>query len=138
MSQCRKMLVLLTLLALVLVSCGQQPAPTPTRGTISVPGIGNSATPGQTAAAPVPTRKDYPAPGQTPNAKTTGYPAPASGDKLLNERCTVCHNLDRVKTAKKSADEWKAIVELMIGKGAKLNPAEKDALLKYLAETYKK
>jgi mono/diheme cytochrome c family protein len=56
---------------------------------------------------------------------------------LLNQRCAGCHNLDRVKAAKKDAATWKATVERMMGKGAQLTPAELDALVKYLAETYK-
>jgi cytochrome c5 len=135
MSLCKMLLVTLILFALLVVACGQQIAPTPTKGTISVPGVGNPAS--TTQAAPRPTRKDYPAPAvQTPNA--TGYPAPASGETLLNDRCVKCHNLDRVKSAKKSVDEWKSTVERMIGKGAQINPAEKNGLINYLAETYKK
>jgi hypothetical protein len=132
------MFVLLMLLALLVVSCGQSAA-TPTKGTVSVPGIGNPVTPGQSTAAPAPTRKDYPAPAQTSAPGATAYPAPVSaGDSLLNERCTLCHNLDRVKTAKHSADEWKTIVEQMIRNGARLSAAEKSTLIDYLAEIYKK
>jgi hypothetical protein len=34
-------------------------------------------------------------------------------------------------------ESWTATVDRMIGKGAKLNDAEKDAVITYLAETYK-
>jgi hypothetical protein len=57
--------------------------------------------------------------------------------KLLNDRCTACHTLDRVKTAHHTADQWSQTVTRMIGKGAQLNADEKAALITYLANTYK-
>jgi len=60
------------------------------------------------------------------------------GAALLQERCTKCHSLDRVEAAKKTADEWKATVERMVGKGAQLSAAEQEALIQYLSETYPK
>jgi mono/diheme cytochrome c family protein len=56
---------------------------------------------------------------------------------LLNQRCAGCHNLDRVKAAKKDAAGWKATVERMVGKGAQASAAEAEALIKHLAETYR-
>lgn len=58
------------------------------------------------------------------------------GAALLQERCTVCHDLKRVEAAKKTADEWKATVERMVGKGAKLDANEQAALVEFLAATY--
>jgi len=66
--------------------------------------------------------------------------APAAGldgAALVQERCTKCHNLARVEAAKKSAEEWKATVERMVSKGAQLDAAEQEAVIKFLAETYK-
>jgi len=63
--------------------------------------------------------------------------ATAAGAALLQERCTVCHNLARVENAKKSGDEWSATVQRMVGKGAKLSPEEQESLVKYLSATYK-
>ena len=60
------------------------------------------------------------------------------GAALLQERCTKYHSLDRVEAAKKTADEWKATVERMVGKGARLSAAEQEALSKYLPDTYLK
>jgi hypothetical protein len=57
--------------------------------------------------------------------------------KLLNDRCTACHTLDRVKSAKHTADQWNQTVTRMIGKGAQLSDAEKAALITYLSNTYK-
>jgi cytochrome c5 len=78
---------------------------------------------------------------ETPRAtealKATESPATMDGAALLQERCTVCHNLKRVESAKKTADEWRATVGRMVSKGAKLNSDEQEALIKYLAATYK-
>lgn len=58
------------------------------------------------------------------------------GAALLNDRCTACHNLDRVKNAKKTSAQWAETVTRMVGKGAKLNAVEQKALVDYLAKTY--
>jgi hypothetical protein len=43
-----------------------------------------------------------------------------------------------VERASKTEEEWKATVERMVGKGAQLNQAEQEQVIKYLAETYPK
>ena len=63
-------------------------------------------------------------------------PPALGGQDLLEARCTKCHNLDRVKAASKTLDEWTATVGRMRGKGADLTDAEAETLLEYLAETY--
>jgi hypothetical protein len=60
------------------------------------------------------------------------------GEALTKERCSTCHDLQRVENAKKSPEEWKANVERMVGIGAKLNDAEQMAVIEYLSETYPK
>ena len=62
--------------------------------------------------------------------------ADLDGKALAEERCTVCHNLQTVTSAKKSRDGWQSTVERMIGKGATLNDAEKAAVVDYLTEAY--
>jgi cytochrome c5 len=63
-------------------------------------------------------------------------PAVLEGKTLLEERCSECHDLGRVERAKKTEEEWKATVERMVGKGAKLSQEEQELVLRYLAETY--
>ena len=58
------------------------------------------------------------------------------GKALVEERCSVCHGLDRVTSASKSRDEWQANVERMVEQGADLNAEEQQAVVEYLAETY--
>lgn len=73
---------------------------------------------------PVPTQEEKPA------------PSTLNGETLVEERCTKCHDLGRVERAKKTEEEWQATVERMVGKGAQLNQAEQELVIKYLAETY--
>jgi len=58
------------------------------------------------------------------------------GATLLNERCTQCHSLSRVKNSGHTLDEWKTIVAQMVQMGAQLTPQEEDTLAQYLAQTY--
>jgi cytochrome c5 len=77
------------------------------------------------------------APKVTDASKATEAPAAMDGVALLQERCTACHNLNRVESAKKTGDEWRATVGRMVSKGAKLNSDEQETLIKYLTATYK-
>ncbi len=64
-------------------------------------------------------------------------PAPGvDGATLLQERCTVCHTLDRIKQAKKTREQWTLTITKMLSNGAKLNDAERTVLLDYLTKTY--
>ena len=73
-----------------------------------------------------------------PATQVQNAPVALDGASLLQERCTVCHDLGRVEQAKKSADEWKATVTRIVGKGAKLDQAEQEAVIQFLAQTYPK
>jgi len=119
--------LLLLLTGILLAACGPSQTPSePTAGPITAP-----------TNAPLPT-----------NAPTAGQPATAAptasqpvtttldGQTLLQERCTVCHTLDRVTSAHKTADQWKTTVGRMVGKGAQLDAQEQQTLIDYLAQTY--
>jgi len=67
---------------------------------------------------------------------TTAPAAGGDGQALLNDRCTKCHNLNRVTSAKKSASDWENTVSRMVGKGAQLTTDEQKVLVDYLAKTY--
>lgn len=70
-----------------------------------------------------------------PTSSSGSAPAVDSA-ALVNSRCSTCHNLDRVKAAKKTPAQWKENVTRMVGKGAKLNADEQAAVVDYLAKTY--
>ncbi len=124
---------------IVFVGCSSAPAPTlaPTTAPISVPGINQPAGATSTPQTLPATKEPYPAPGQGMTVTPEAYPAPADGETLINQRCADCHNLDRVRTAKKSEEAWRTTVERMIQKGARLSPEEKEVVIKYLAENFK-
>ena len=65
-------------------------------------------------------------------------PAELDGQALAEERCSKCHEFDRVEAAKKTPEEWKTNVERMVAKGADLNEAEQAAVIEYLSEAYPK
>jgi hypothetical protein len=58
------------------------------------------------------------------------------GEKLLEERCSVCHKADIPKNARKSKSEWERTVTKMMERGAKLSPEEKRILVRYLSVVY--
>jgi cytochrome c5 len=66
----------------------------------------------------------------------TEPPPAGDGAALLEERCTVCHGLDRVTSAQKTREQWEQTVVRMVGKGAELNEKEQEILIAYLTETY--
>jgi cytochrome c-type biogenesis protein CcmH/NrfF len=116
-------LVLLVVLAVFAISCATA-TPTPVPPTKAPEPTKPLAQP--TPVPPTPTKATEP----------TKPPAALDGAALLQERCSSCHNLDRVKSAAKSKEQWTATVERMISKGARLNDAEKSVLIEYLAKTY--
>jgi mono/diheme cytochrome c family protein len=62
----------------------------------------------------------------------------AQGERLLEERCSVCHKADIPKNARKSRSEWERTVTKMMDRGAKLSPEEKKILVRYLSAVYRR
>jgi mono/diheme cytochrome c family protein len=58
----------------------------------------------------------------------------ADGEALVEQKCTLCHTLDRVDQASKSADEWSATVDRMVGHGLVVTDDEKTVIVDYLAQ----
>ena len=156
----------LTVLGMLGVACGGSPAAAPPAGgSPAATPLAAIATPAAAAvptkdaqvypvvtvaptvaptAAPVqPTAK--PAANPSAVAAVTGVPAPPpvpypivkDGPALMNERCTVCHDLVRIQSAKKSRADWESTVAKQKAKGAKLTDAETTVLVDFLAATYK-
>jgi mono/diheme cytochrome c family protein len=61
----------------------------------------------------------------------------SDGQSLMQERCSVCHSVNRVTSAHKTASEWKVTVDRMIARGAQLSTQEEQTLIDYLAANYK-
>ena len=126
----KRQLVVLTVVvaSLISVRCGGAPPATEVPATAAPATEASTAT--EVPATAAPTATEAPA--------TKEVPATLEGKSLLEERCTKCHDLGRVERASKTEEEWKATVERMVGKGAQLNQAEQEQVIKYLAETYPK
>lgn len=60
------------------------------------------------------------------------------GKALTEERCSACHSLRRAVSRPFTSDDWKFVVDNMIGRGANLSDAEQTAVIDYLAKTYAK
>jgi len=58
------------------------------------------------------------------------------GKDLVETRCTVCHDLERVASAKRQKSEWPALVANMVGRGAVATPDEAQAISVYLASHF--
>ena len=56
------------------------------------------------------------------------------GEALVQERCSQCHDLQRVQRATKDQSGWERTVDRMIGKRSELlNDEERGAVLDYLS-----
>lgn len=138
-------------LAIVVQGCGQpapevstpvpttaapsatEPAPTGTPIDTEEPTATAEPTQEQPTATPEPTEEE---PTATDEAEPTTGPVGEEGEALLEDRCMVCHTLDRVMRSQKSREEWDTTVERMVNLGARLTDAEKEGLVDYLAATY--
>ncbi len=58
------------------------------------------------------------------------------GKKLVEERCTQCHDLDKVEEVSYDKDTWIETVDTMISYGANLNDKEKEKVIEYLYYSY--
>ncbi|MCX7838089.1 MAG: hypothetical protein N2559_01335 [Anaerolineae bacterium] len=54
----------------------------------------------------------------------------------MQERCSGCHGIDRVTSARKTRAEWAETVARMVSKGARLNATEQNIVIEYLSKTY--
>jgi cytochrome c5 len=58
------------------------------------------------------------------------------GKKLVEERCTSCHDLKPVVSLKQSQGAWKELVVKMVGFGAQLDDKEVDVATEYLTKNF--
>lgn len=61
---------------------------------------------------------------------------PLDGQALLQQRCTVCHDISGITRMHGNSQQWKGLVDQMVRRGAQLNTTEKQTLIDYLAQTY--
>jgi cytochrome c5 len=70
-----------------------------------------------------------------PPAKPVMLPEGA-GKHLVETRCNLCHDLERVATVKRDRQAWPGIVANMVGRGATATPEEAKAISDYLATNF--
>jgi mono/diheme cytochrome c family protein len=75
--------------------------------------------------------------------KAAGTAAPDEGRKLVEERCTQCHGIDKVEKGKADAEEWGKTVAQMQKNAEKMKKTpitdeEAAKIVEYLAATYGK
>ena len=58
------------------------------------------------------------------------------GKKLVNEICTLCHEIDRVKQQHMTKEEWAGWIKGMIAEGAPVTDEEFSMIVDYLAKNY--
>lgn len=109
---------LLLILFLLVTGCSQKPTSTSS---------GESETPKQTQFPERTEEKTAPEATATPSSEVL------DGKKLIDERCAVCHTLEKVQSAQKDRAGWEITVERMIQSGARLTEEEKNAVIDYLA-----
>ncbi len=134
------LLALSAVALLLLTQCTSTQSTTVEPAATSFPATSTTAPATATPLPPTPTTEP-PTPTLAPPTSTSTVPPTETsgldGAALIAERCTVCHNPERIQNAAKTRDEWEDTVKRMIGKGANLNSDEKDIVINYLAETYK-
>jgi cytochrome c5 len=58
------------------------------------------------------------------------------GRELVEDVCTYCHNLDRLRGKELSRYEWSGLIKGMISEGAPVTDEELSMILDYLAKNY--
>ena len=61
-----------------------------------------------------------------------------AGKELVMNVCTVCHDLTRITSKKKTKDEWNDTVDKMAARGAKASDEEFETIVNYLTKNFGK
>jgi cytochrome c5 len=134
---------LTTIAALMLAGCSASPTQTTMEPTVAVPlstVVEATLAPTDVPAAKPPETVEPAFTVVVPtNEPTTSVQASTGqGDQIMQAVCTVCHSSDRILNSHKTQAEWQITVDRMISYGAVLTDSEKQIMIKYLSETYKR
>jgi len=66
---------------------------------------------------------------------SSGLPA-GDGKKIVEEKCTVCHDTGLIVAKRQSKDEWTDTVKIMVASGAMVTDAEMPVLVDYLVKNF--
>jgi len=75
-------------------------------------------------------------PGAAPASKVAVTLPAGAGKELVETRCTLCHDLERVAVVKRPRVHWPAIVANMVARGATATPEEASTIATYLAAQF--
>jgi cytochrome c5 len=75
-------------------------------------------------------------PGAAPPGKVAVTLPAGAGKELVETRCTLCHDLERVAVVKRPRQHWPAIVANMVSRGATATPEEAGTIATYLAAQF--
>ena len=70
-----------------------------------------------------------------PPAKSVALPN-GTGRQLVEQRCELCHDLERVATVKRRKADWPIIIANMVARGAAASPEEAKTITDYLAVNF--
>jgi hypothetical protein len=62
---------------------------------------------------------------------------PGPGKELVQTKCTICHNLDRILQSHRSRAEWQQLVTMMQDYGADVYGDEEKTVVNYLAKSFR-
>jgi len=86
-------------------------------------------------------KQEAPKPAAPAAAPVTAAPAApaADGKTLFDQKCSVCHGLDRATARKETKEKWASILKEMQGKKADwISDADASKIVDYLAAEYGK
>jgi mono/diheme cytochrome c family protein len=61
-----------------------------------------------------------------------------AGKDLVTKVCTVCHEVTRITSKKRTKEEWSDTVDKMAARGAKATDEEFETIVTYLAKNFPK
>jgi cytochrome c5 len=61
---------------------------------------------------------------------------PGPGKELVQTKCTICHNLDRILQSHRTRSEWQQLVTMMQDYGADVSGDEEKTVVDYLAKSF--
>jgi cytochrome c5 len=69
-------------------------------------------------------------------ADNSGGAAGGDGKKIMEEKCTTCHDATLISDKHKTQDEWTDTVKIMVASGANVTDAEVPVLVDYLVKNF--
>src|SRR4051812_42264313 len=60
------------------------------------------------------------------------------GKDVVVKACTSCHDADNFTSKKHTKEEWKSVVDTMVGYGAEITDEQAEVITTYLAKNYGK